>query len=110
MAQTPLTNPMIEEVSQLFLALADGSRLRILRALVDADKPLSQGVLAEAAGLSQANASKHLAHLVRVGLVLREAEGNTVFYQPVLPLVKDLCDTVCNHVTRRVKAAYQALQ
>jgi ArsR family transcriptional regulator len=110
MSQTPLSNPMIEEVSQLFLALADGSRLRILRALLDAPGPLSQGTLAEATGLSQANASKHLARLVQVGLVARQAEGNAVFYQPVEPLVRDLCDRVCGHVSERVKAAYKALR
>lgn len=110
MKRIPLTDPMIEEVSQLFLALGDPSRLRILRTLLEAGAPMSQGALAEATGLSQANASKHLAHLVRVGLVLREAEGNSVFYQPVMPLVGDMCDRVCGHVTERIKAAYQALK
>ncbi len=110
MPRTPLTQPMIDEMSALFLALADGSRLKILRTLLETGKPLSQGALAEAAGLSQANASKHLARLVQVGLVLKEAEGNTVFYQPAMPLVEELCDRVCSHVTRRVKAAYQALR
>jgi DNA-binding transcriptional ArsR family regulator len=101
---------MIDEMSALFLALADGSRLKILRALLETGKPLSQGALAAATGLSQANASKHLARLVQVGLVLKEAEGNTVFYRPVMPLVEELCDRVCSHVTKRVKAAYQALR
>lgn len=105
-----MTPSMMEEVSQLFLALADPSRLKLLRALLDAEEPISQGALAEATGLSQANASKHLGHLVRVGLVIREAQGNTVFYQPVMPLVEDLCGRVCDHVTKRVKAAYQALR
>jgi len=32
-----------------------------------------------------------------------------VFYQPVMPLVGNVCEIVCGHVTERVKAAYQAL-
>jgi len=105
-----LSDAMIEEVCGLFGALGDASRLKILRALLDAKSALSQGALAEAAGLSQANASKHLAFLVRVGLVIREPEGNTVYFSPVLPLVSDLCNLVCGHVTDRAKASYHALK
>jgi DNA-binding transcriptional ArsR family regulator len=92
------------------LALGDPSRLKLLRALLDAREPRSQSALADATGLSQANASKHLAHLVRVGLATREASGNSVFFQPVLPLVENVCTLVCGHVTGRVKAAYDALK
>jgi len=110
MALVPMSDPMIEEVSRFFLALGDPSRLRILRSLLKAPAPLSQGALAELAGLSQVNASKHLAQLVRVGLVTREAEGTAVYYRPVLPLVEEVCALVCGHVTDRAKAAYQALK
>jgi DNA-binding transcriptional ArsR family regulator len=101
---------MIEEVSRLFLALGDPSRLKILRFLLEAGEPTSQGVVAESTGLSQANASKHLAFLARVGLVNREPQGNAVFYSPVMPLVGEVCDLVCGHVSNRVTAAYQALK
>ncbi len=101
---------MIDEVSCLFGALGDASRLKILRALLDAKEPLSQGGVAEVAGLSQANASKHLACLVRVGLVTRNPEGNTVYFSPILPLVSELCDLVCGHVSDRAKASYRALR
>ena len=104
-----LTNPMIEEVTDLFAALGDPSRLRILRSLLETGTPMSQGSLAEAAGLSQANASKHLACLARVGLVLREPQGNSVFFRPVLPLVEDICGIVCGHVAKRVRSSYEAL-
>lgn len=109
MSGIPLNDAMIEEVSRFFLALGDPSRLRILRTLLEAAAPMSQGSVAEAAGLSQVNASKHLAQLVRVGLVTREVTGNSVFYRPVMPLVGNVCDMVCGHVSDRVKAAYQAL-
>ncbi|WP_306590071.1 helix-turn-helix transcriptional regulator [Geothrix sp. 21YS21S-4] len=105
-----LSNPMIEEVSGLFSAMGDVSRLKILRALLEADGALSQGTVAEAAGLSQANASKHLACLVRVGLVSREPEGNAVYFTPAMPLVGELCDLVCGHVTARARVSYKALK
>jgi DNA-binding transcriptional ArsR family regulator len=104
------SDAMIDEVSCLFGALGDASRLKILRSLLDAKTPLTQGGVAEAAGLSQANASKHLACLVRVGLVTRNPEGNMVLFKPVLPLVSDLCELVCGHVTDRAKASYHALR
>ena len=110
MTKTPLSDPMIDQVSLLFLALGDASRLKILRTLQEAKAAMSQGALAQATGLSQANASKHLSQLVRVGLITREAEGNTVFYQPVMPLVENLCEIVCGHVTERIKSAYKAIK
>lgn len=105
-----LSNAMIDEVGDLFRALGDSSRLKILKTLLAKEEPLSQGALADAAGLSQANASKHLATMVRVGLVTREARGNTVYFSPTLPLAKDLCNLVCGHVTDRTTKAYHALR
>lgn len=105
-----LSNPMIDEVSGLFSALGDASRLKILRSLLDSKGPLSQGAVADASGLSQANASKHLACLVRVGLVSREPEGNAVYFMPVMPLVGELCDLVCGHVSDRARVTYKALK
>ena len=110
MAYASVSDPMIEEVSRLFLALGDPSRLRILRVLMKTKVPLSQGALADATGISQANASKHLAILVRAGLAAREPDGSTVFYSPVLPLVEEVCHLVCTHVTERVEAAYHAIR
>jgi DNA-binding transcriptional ArsR family regulator len=109
MGDLTLSDPMIEEVSLLFLALSDASRLKILRCLLESRTPMAQGTVAEATGLSQANASKHLALLVRVGLATREPQGNIVYFAPVLPLVANVCDLVCGHVTERAKAAYHAL-
>nr|WP_320132611.1 metalloregulator ArsR/SmtB family transcription factor [uncultured Holophaga sp.] len=105
----PMTNPMIDEVSDLFAALGDPSRLKILRSLLEAGEPMNQGSIAESAGLSQANTSKHLACLVRVGLVEREPQGNSVFFKPLLPLVENICHLVCGHVSERARQTYKAL-
>lgn len=110
MPKYPLSDPMIDEVSGIFHALSDASRLKILRALLECRKPMSQGQVAEATGLSQANASKHLSLLARVGLVQRKQEGNTVFFSPIQPLVGQVCDLMCGHVTARIKSAYQSIK
>jgi len=109
MKPTAISDPTIEQVSRIFGSLGDVSRLKLLRALLDAREPLSQGMAAELTGLSQANASKHLASLAQAGLVRREPRGNLVFFLPVSPLVEDLCAMVCGHVTERIHKAYCSL-
>jgi DNA-binding transcriptional ArsR family regulator len=104
-----MPDPLLDDISRLFATLGDVSRLRILKVLVDAEGPLSQGALAEAAGLSQANASKHLHQLLRVGLVAREPHGNQVFFSPIQPLVTQVCDLMCAHVERRIKDAFTSM-
>jgi DNA-binding transcriptional ArsR family regulator len=110
MTRAAMSDQMIDEVSQLFGALGDASRLKILRVLLDAREPLSQGAVSERAGLSQANASKHLGYLVRVGLVSRTPEGNTVLFGIATPLVAQICDLVCSHISDRVRAVFQAIR
>ena len=86
MMTTHINDQIIEEVSQIFGALGDVSRLKILRTLLDAGEPLSQGAVAERTGLSQANTSKHLGNMVRVGLARREPRGNLVLLPAGHPL------------------------
>ena len=109
MSSSPISDQIIDEVSRIFGALADISRLKILRALLDTGEPLSQGAVAELTGLSQANASKHLGLMVRVGLVSREPRGNLVYFVPVTPLAEQVCSMVCGHVTARIQNAYRSL-
>lgn len=103
------TPTMIDEASRIFSALGDPSRLRILQVLLEADAPLNQGTVATRAHLSQANASKHLACLVRTGLVTRTQVGTAVQFAPRQPLVQELCALVGAHVSQRAAATLQAL-
>jgi DNA-binding transcriptional ArsR family regulator len=104
------SDTMIEEVGGIFAALGDHSRLKILQVLLEAQGRLNQTQIVERAGLTQANASKHLSCLVRVGLLTRIQEGNAVFYEPVLPLVGSLCQLVGNHVIHRAQTNFRALR
>ena len=41
---------------------------------------------------------------------LYSLDGNTVFFSPVSPLVPQVCDLMCGHVTARIKSAYQSIK
>ena len=64
--------------AKLFRGLADPSRLAVLDALRDGSRCVSEVVAAT--GLSQPNASAHLACLGECGLVSRERRGKFVYY------------------------------
>lgn len=65
--------------AKLFRGLSDMSRLRVLEVLRDG--PLSAGEIVTRTGLSQPNASMHLACLAECGLVVRERQGKFVHYE-----------------------------
>jgi len=65
--------------AKLFRGFSDSSRLSILEALYSG--PLTVGEIVEATGLSQSNASNHLACLRDCGLVTAEQEGRFVYYR-----------------------------
>ncbi|MBS1842890.1 MAG: winged helix-turn-helix transcriptional regulator [Actinobacteria bacterium] len=65
--------------SQVFDAVAEGSRRQILDLL--AGGPRSVGEIAEEAGLSQPNASRHLRILREAGLVEPRVEGQRRIYE-----------------------------
>ena len=65
--------------AKLFNGFADISRLTMLETLRDG--PMSVSELVAATGLSQSNASNHLACLHDCGLVAREQRGRYVYYR-----------------------------
>ena len=76
--------PVIQDRSlglraKLYRGLADPSRLAILESLLVGEKTASDLVVA--AGLSQPNASAHLARLKGCGLVVGRQEGRFVSYR-----------------------------
>ncbi|MGC8785233.1 MAG: ArsR/SmtB family transcription factor [Armatimonadota bacterium] len=68
----------LSDIEQLFKALADSNRLRILVVLQEGALCVCQlmGVL----GLSQSTVSKHLAILKEAGLLVEEQRGKRSFY------------------------------
>lgn len=104
----PDLNPeLLDRVAERFRALSDPARLRLLLALRGAELGVSE--LAEAAGVSQPTASKHLAVLRRAGLVRVDRVGSRAVHRVDDASVYDLCETVCDGVVRHQTARHAAL-
>lgn len=74
---------MTEELdSRVHRALAADSRVRLLRVLTAASRPLSAGELADGADLHLTTVRSHLGVLVEAGLVESEPEGRTTPGRP----------------------------
>ncbi len=72
-------------------ALAQESRLRIFRLLVEAGPDgMNAGAIAEALGLAPATLSFHIAHLARSGLVSSRQESRFIFYSASFPAMDEL--------------------
>lgn len=79
-AHTVFTDEVMELVADRFKALSEPARLTILAALGDAGE-LSVTALIDRTELGQANVSKHLQVLHRLGFVERRKDGLFVFYR-----------------------------
>lgn len=86
----------IEEIVNMFTALADCSRLIILDAL--RQSPTFVTDLSRKTGLKQANLSKQLSILRTAALVKSRRQGNRILYEISEPIVFDLCNLVCQKV------------
>jgi ArsR family transcriptional regulator len=81
----PLSAPVLsdEEASataELFKALADPARVRIVNLLATAGEPVCACNLNEPVGLSQPTVSHHLKKLVDAGLLEREQRGKWAYF------------------------------
>lgn len=72
------TDSALSLQAKLFRGFSDSSRLMILNVLREGERSVSQ--IVEETGLSQPNASQHLACLRDCGLVVSRQEGRSVFY------------------------------
>jgi ArsR family transcriptional regulator, arsenate/arsenite/antimonite-responsive transcriptional repressor len=81
----PLSAPVIsdeeaEATAELFRALADPARVRVLNILATSEEPVCVCNLIEPLGLSQPTVSHHLKKLVDVGLLDREQRGKWAYF------------------------------
>lgn len=95
-----LDDRALEYVAKYFKALAEPMRLKVLSALQDGEKNVSQ--LTEISGGTQANISKHLSLLTQYDLVKRESRGTNVYYRIADPSVYELCKLVCGQIGNRM--------
>ena len=91
----------LDQVAAYFQALSEPTRLQILNLLRGGER--SVGELAELCGYTSANISRHLAFLMRQGLVQRESRGTSAYYRIADDSVYALCDLVCGSIARQLE-------
>lgn len=97
----------LDLIAQRFKVLSEPTRLRILNALRDGEKTVTE--LVEETGAGQANISKHLGLLHRYGMVERRKEGLNVYYRIADPVIFRLCDLVCGSLEAQLGARLEIL-
>lgn len=99
----------LAQLEGLFKALADATRLRILRLLMSGEVCVCD--LHDTLKIPQAKASRHLAYLRRAGLVTTRREGLWVHYSlatsadPIIATIEDATTHVLGHVEALKKDA-----
>lgn len=94
-----LDDRALDDVAAYFRALAVPLRLKILNALRDGERNVTE--LTQEFGCSQANVSKHLSLLAQGGLIEKTSRGTNTYYRISDPTIYSLCDLVCGQIGKR---------
>ena len=94
--QIGLNEDLAAQVAELFSALSDTSRVRIIAAL--AGDEMNVGALAASVGVSESAVSHHMRHLRQMRLVRARKEGRYVFYALDDDHINDLFRCGLEHV------------
>jgi DNA-binding transcriptional ArsR family regulator len=86
----------INELAEIFSALSDPSRLRIIAELSEGERNV--GTIADRVGLSESATSHHLRSLRQLRIVRARKEGRQVFYSLVDEHVQQLYQIGLEHV------------
>ena len=87
---------VFESAAQLFALLATPMRLKIISAVCEKEKNVSE--LLALIDTTQPNMSQHLATLHRRGVLSRRREGAQIYYRLQSERVATLCRAVCTQV------------
>jgi DNA-binding transcriptional ArsR family regulator len=96
MEGTQTDDRVFETVAELFALLSAPIRLKIISAVCQQEKNVSE-LLAEI-DTTQPNMSQHLSTLYRCGVLGRRREGTQIYYRLQNEFVATLCRTVCTQV------------
>lgn len=102
----PIT--VLTQVADYFKVLSELSRLQVLCTLKDGTKNVTE-IMTET-GLGQANISKHLKILTQAGIVQRQPQGVSVYYEISDPIIFDLCELVCQRLELHLQEQSAALK
>jgi len=88
---------VFDTVARYFALLSDPTRLRILHAVCDAERSVSE--IAERAGGTQTNISRNLNLMHERGALARRKVGSLVFYRVADRALIEMCRNVCQRVS-----------
>ena len=94
--QTGNADHVYESVAELFSLLSTPIRLKIIGALCNGEKNVSQ-LLAEI-DTTQPNMSQHLSTLYRAGVLGKRRDSTQIYYRLQSERVATLCRAVCTQV------------
>jgi DNA-binding transcriptional ArsR family regulator len=95
---------LFEEVSNYFFLLSEPTRLKILHALCNGERPVGE-VVAEIES-TQANVSRQLNMLYRARILARRKDGTQVYYRIDDQNTIDLCRSVCGRIATKIETRY----
>lgn len=102
-----LSVEMVTRIAERFRGLADETRIRILVRLQGGECNVS--TLAEELAVAQASVSKHLSVLRQLGFIHIRREGVQAFCSIRDPALPQLCQLMCDGVTRHAHEEHAAL-
>lgn len=97
----PLNEDALQLVAARFAVLAEPMRLRLIQALFEGERNVTD--LVEATGGTQANVSRHLQTLTAAHILARHKEGLQVFYRISDPTIPKLCELVCGSLGKSLQ-------
>ncbi|MEN9886178.1 MAG: hypothetical protein RL758_756 [Pseudomonadota bacterium] len=99
---------VFEVAAELFSVLSTPMRLRILSAVCEQEKSVSQ--LLSEIDTTQPNLSQHLTVLYRAGVLAKRKEGTQVLYRVQSEKAVQLCRSVCTQVAIEMDEQHQGIQ
>ncbi len=96
MGDTDGMEPVFEAVARYFALLSDPMRLRIMHAVCNGERSVSD--IVEHTGGTQTNISRHLNLMYERGALARRKDGSQVFYRVADKALIAMCRDVCARV------------
>lgn len=94
------SDKIFSSAAELFAILSTPIRLRLISALCNEEKNVSQ-LLGEI-DATQPNLSQHLATLYRAGILGKRREGTQIFYRLQSQRAATLCRAVCTQIATEI--------
>ena len=101
----PMSDELIQAVAARFRLLGAPSRLKILNAVLDGPRTMTE--LQDLTGLEQSNLSRRVGELEAGGCVVRRRQGRQVVVEPADGSMQQLCSLVCDSLKEHLERARQ---